>query len=81
MTRAEAEDYDDPVRWLLVVTSFAILAGCVTSRHANECPESASRMCLTRRVCHTDTKRGCQVCYCESYSEEPPPPLDSPDYH
>lgn len=52
-------------RILCLVIGLALLAGCKTVRVAGECPETASLRCLSRKICQSDTRRGCQKCICE----------------
>ncbi len=48
-----------------IVMALAFLAGCKTPRVAGECPENANLRCLSRKICETDKRRGCQRCTCE----------------
>lgn len=49
--------------WFVIF--LALLAGCKTVPVAGECPETASLRCLSRKICQTDSRRGCQKCICE----------------
>jgi len=39
---------------------------------AGECPETASKPCLTGKVCTHDATKGCDMCYCDTPDAKEP---------
>jgi hypothetical protein len=52
--------------WLVIV----LAAGC-GSKHPNQCPDNHTKMCVNGDVCSFERRRGCQVCECRPFDQNP----------
>jgi len=61
---------------VLFVLALVLGAACAGPRaNQNVCPESRNVRCLTPMRCELDTRRGCDICVCDS---PPYTPVDNP---
>ncbi|MBN2495988.1 MAG: hypothetical protein JXR96_15455 [Deltaproteobacteria bacterium] len=51
---------------LALLAASLLLGGCKSGPRAGECPESMGLRCMTRKICSYDSRRGCELCQCES---------------
>jgi hypothetical protein len=51
--------------WVILLFSVLILS-CAAAPIAGECQETIRTVCMTKKICAEDKKRGCLICTCEA---------------